>query len=473
MEKPTHIAILPCPGMGHLIPLVELAKRLIVHHNLAVTFIVPTIGSPSKPLKQVLQTLPAGADVVYLPPVSVDGETTSVKPEAHVSLAIKLSLSPLREVIKSLKASSKLVALVLDPFGADAFGVAKEFGILSYIFFLVSATALCFSFELPNLDKTVLGEFRDMKEPLKLPGCVPVQGRDLMDPVQDRSDDAYKMVLNQSKSFFFVDGIILNSFLELEEGAIQALLKEEPGKPAVYPVGPLIRIGMINPVEESCECLNWLDNQPSKSVLFVSFGSGGTLSYDQTKEIALGLELSGQRFLWVLRSPNNEKSNASFLSAESFGDPFPFLPKGFLERVKGRGLVVSSWAPQAQVLSHGSTGGFLSHCGWNSILESVVHGVPLIAWPLYAEQKMNAVIVTESVKVALRPKESGNGVVSCEEVSRVVGSLMEGEEGKRIRKRMEEFKEAAAKTALGEDGCSSTALSKLVGIWKKRSSSCS
>ena len=109
----------------------------------------------------------------------------------------------------------------------------------------------------------------------------------------------------------------------------------------------------------------------------------------------------------------------------------------------------------------------MSHCDWNSILESVVHGVPLIAWPLYAEQKMNAVIVTESVKVALRPKESGNGVVSCEEVSRVVGSLMEGEEGKRIRQRMEELKEAAAKT-LGEDGCSSKALSKLVGIWKKR-----
>ncbi|KAL5571655.1 hypothetical protein UlMin_021252 [Ulmus minor] len=471
MEKPTRIAILPSPVMGHINPLVEFTKRLVAHHNLAVTFIVPTIGSPSKTLKQVLQTLPPGADVVYLPPVSVDGKTTSAKPEAHVSLAIKLSLSPVREVIKSLKASSKLVALVLDPFGADAFGVAKEFDILSYIFFIVSATALCLSFELPNLDKTVSGEFRDMKEPLKLPGCVPVQGRDLMEPIQDRSDDAYKMILNQSKSFFFVDGIILNSFLGFEEEAIQALLKEEPGKPAVYPVGPLIRMGMTDTVEESYECLTWLDNQPSKSVLFISFGSGGTLSCDQTKEIALGLELSGQRFLWVLRSPNNEKSNANFLSAESFEDPFPFLPKGFLERVKGRGLVVSSWAPQAQVLSHGSTGGFLSHCGWNSILESVVHGVPLIAWPLYAEHKMNAVLFTESVKVALRPKESGNGVVSCEEVSRVVGSLMEGEEGKRIRQRMEELKEAAAKT-LGEDGCSSKALSKLVGIWKKRAISC-
>ncbi|KAL5571658.1 hypothetical protein UlMin_021255 [Ulmus minor] len=386
---------------------------------------------------------------------------------------MKVLLSPLREVIKSLKASSKLVALVLDPFGAEAFRVAKEFDILSYIFFPGSAMVLWFSLELPNLGKTVLGEFRDMKEPIKLPGCVPVQGRDLMDPVQDQSDDAYKMVLNQSKSFHFVDGIMLNSFLEFEEGAIQALLKEEPaGKPAVYPVGPLIRIGMTNPVEESCECLNWLDNQPSKSVLFVSFGSGGTLSCDQIKELAFGLELSGQRFLWVVRSPNNEKSNASYLSVESFEDPFPFLPKGFVEKVKGRGLVVPSWAPQAQVLSHGSTGGFLSHCGWNSILESVVHGVPLIVWPLYAEQKMNAVIVTESVKVALRPKESGNEVVSCEEVSRVVGSLMEGEEGKRIRKTMEELKEAAAKT-LGEDGCSSKALSKLVDNWKKGSISCS
>ncbi|CAL5396868.1 unnamed protein product [Camellia sinensis] len=121
--------------------------------------------------------------------------------------------------------------------------------------------------------------------------------------------------------------------------------------------------------------------------------------------------MSGQRFLWVVRSPNDKSANAAFFTAQSQNDPFGFLPEGFLERTKGRGLVVQSWAPQIEVLRHHSTRGFLTHCGWNSILESVVHGVPLIAWPLYAEQKMNAVMLTEGLNVALRPKSDETGLV--------------------------------------------------------------
>jgi hydroquinone glucosyltransferase len=135
----------------------------------------------------------------------------------------------------------------------------------------------------------------------------------------------------------------------------------------------------------------------------VSFGSGGTLSQEQIVELALGLELSNHKFLWVVRAPSNS-ANAAYLSAQNDVDPLQFLPSGFLERTKEKGLVIPSWAPQIQILSHNSVGGFLTHCGWNSILESVVHGVPLITWPLFAEQKMNAVMLSEGIEVGLRPR---------------------------------------------------------------------
>ncbi|TKY66287.1 Hydroquinone glucosyltransferase [Spatholobus suberectus] len=107
--------------------------------------------------------------------------------------------------------------------------------------------------------------------------------------------------------------------------------------------------------------------------MILNFGSGGTLSQNQLKELALGFELSGQQFLWVVRAPS-ESPNSAHPSFEN-DDPLRFLPDGFIDRTKNQGLVVPSWAPQVQVLGHNATGGFLSHCGWNSILESIVHGV--------------------------------------------------------------------------------------------------
>nr|KYP71899.1 Hydroquinone glucosyltransferase [Cajanus cajan] len=216
-----------------------------------------------------------------------------------------------------------------------------------------------------------------------------------------------------------------------------------------------------------CDCLAWLDEQPRGSVLFVSFGSGGTLSSAQINELALGLESSGQRFLWVVKSPSEKAANASYFIAESEADPLHLLPEGFAERTKGRGLLVPSWAPQPQVLAHPSTGGFLTHCGWNSILESVVNGVPLLAWPLFAEQKMNAFMLTHDVKVALRPNVSQNGFVDKHEIATVVKCLMEGQDGKKLRYRIKDLKDAAAK-ALAHDGASTNHISTLALNWTNK-----
>ncbi|TXG63000.1 hypothetical protein EZV62_009994 [Acer yangbiense] len=471
IQKP-QIVIVPSPGMGHLIPLVEFANKLVLRHefSLSVTFIISTTGSVlSKAQKSALEILPQGITYTFLPPVSFEDLPKDTRIQTKLSLTITRSLPSIRDSIKSLFASSRVLALVTDHFGTDAFDVAKELNIPPYLFFTSSALQLSFLFDLPKLDQRFVCEYRDMPEPVNIPGfSVPVHSSDLPEPIQDRKNDAYKWFLHNAKRFVLADGIIANSFVDLSSGVVEALQEKGTGKPPVYPIGPITRTSSSSGADGSeSDCLKWLDNHPCGSVLFVSFGSGGTLSYDQFNELALGLEMSEQRFLWVVKSPDDKSASGSYFSIQSNRDPFDFLPKGFVDRTKSRGLVVPSWAPQVEILRHGSTGGFLTHCGWNSILESVVHGVPLIAWPLFAEQKLNAVMLTEDLKVALRPKAKEDGLVRREEIAKVLKCLFEGEEGVEIRERMKRLKEAAA-MAVSEEGSSTHSLSELVLKWKSR-----
>jgi hydroquinone glucosyltransferase len=418
-----------------------------------------------KPQKAVLEHLPDAISSIFLPPVSFDDLPEDTKMETRIALSITRSLPALRDSFKVLAESTRLVALVVDLFGMEAFDVAKEFGVSSYIFFSTTAMVLSLLFYLPELDEMFSCEYRDLPEPVKIPGCVPVHGSDLGDPFQDRKAEAYKRSLHCVKQYSLADGIMVNSFMDLEPGAFEALKKGGEGKPPVYPIGPLIQSGSNGGVDESDQCLRWLDKQPNRSVLYVSFGSGGTLSQEQLNELALGLEMSGQRFLWVVKSPHEKAANATYFNVHSMKDPFDFLPKGFLERTKEMGLVVPSWAPQIQVLSHGSTGGFLTHCGWNSTLESIVHGVPMIAWPLYAEQRMNAVLLADDLKVALRVKVNDKGLVGHKDIANYARGLIEGEEGKLLGNKMKEHKLVAEK-ALRKEGSPTKSLAEVAQIWR-------
>ncbi|XVE58034.1 hypothetical protein DITRI_Ditri04bG0137700 [Diplodiscus trichospermus] len=129
--------------------------------------------------------------------------------------------------------------------------------------------------------------------------------------------------------------------------------------------------------------------------------------------------------------------------------------------------MVPSWAPQIQVFSHGSTGGFLTHCGWNSILKSIVNGVPLIAWPLFAKQKMNAVLLKDGLKVAFRANENGDGLVKREDIAKYAKELIEGEERQLLRTKMRRPKDAAT-MALSPDRSSTKSLAKVAQTWKKK-----
>ncbi|XP_028801496.1 hydroquinone glucosyltransferase-like [Neltuma alba] len=485
MEAITEIAVVTIPAYSHQASILEFCKRLVLlqnHGQFHVTCFIPTLGSPPSASMALIQSLPSSITCTFLPPVNLHDQPLDLPLEVQLQLAVSRSMPLVREALKSLGSSSSLAAMVAEPLSIEALAIAKELNIISYLYFPCSAMMLSLCFYSAKLNQRVTcgHQFRDLPVPIEIPGCVPVNGKDLPDNHQDRSSSAYEQFLQRCQLYHLAEGILLNSFEEMEAGAIRAWQHEEPaGKgqtkkyPSVHAIGPIIKTGSSiepNRSDRDCDkCLRWLDTQPPSSVLFVSFGSGGRLSQAQINELALGLELSDQRFLWVNVKSPSDRASASYLSDKNEEDPLHFLPSGFLERTKERGLVMASWAPQVQVLGHSSAGGFLSHCGWNSILESIAEGVSIIAWPLFAEQRTNAAMLADGLKVAIRPRLSDNnsGIVEKEEISRVIKCIMEDgdEEGEEIRRRMKELKDAAS-CALMEDGSSTKTLSNLALKWR-------
>lgn len=466
-----HVAVLPSPGMGHVIPLFELAQRLVTHHGFRVAFLnITTEASAAQ--NQLLHSpnLPPDLHVIDLPPVDISALVTHDTPVlTRLSLNVRESLRCLNSLLQQLTPNPQ--ALVIDLFCTQAFDVCNHLSIPTFTFFTASSHLLAFSLLLPKLDRDVEGEFVDLPEPVQVPGCAPIRIPDLLDQVRNRKIDEYKWYLYHLSRIPMAAGIFLNTWEDLEPVTLRALTHhpfyQQIPTPPIYPVGPLIK--ETEPLTETgAECVAWLDKQPPESVLYVSLGSGGTVSGEQVRELAWGLELSQQRFIWVVRAPSDASASASFFNVGGdVNDPRSYLPEGFVERTGEKGMVVASWAPQIAILRHASTGGFLSHCGWNSTLESVAHGVPMIAWPLYAEQRMNATMLVEEVGVGVRAGE-GAGVIGRKEIERVVRMTIEGEEGRRMRRRARELKEIASKT-LDFGGASCQSLASLANQWKARS----
>ncbi|KAJ4794576.1 Glycosyltransferase [Rhynchospora pubera] len=463
-----HIVLLATPGMGHLIPLVELAKLLVSKHGFTAT-IMTFASTASKTQQAFLSSLPSSISPLSLPPVSLSDLPPNAAIETRMSVEAIQLIPAITSALEHLKTCHTVVGFVADLFGADTFDAARDAGLRSCLFFPSNLMTLSLMLQLPEIDANLTCEFKELAEPVQLPGCVPMPGTEILLPLQDRSNECYRWMVHHGQKYCEAEAILVNSFDAIEPEAAKILRRPEPGQPPVYPIGPLIQTGSTVDKAGREECLDWLDKQPANSVLYVSFGSGGTLTKEQMDEVAYGLELSGQRFLWVVRSPSDAGDfNSNYYNAESKKDPFAFLPEGFRERTKDIGMLVSSWAPQTKVLAHEATGGYVCHCGWNSTLETVVYGVPIIAWPLFAEQKQNAVMLSEGAGIALRLEKREDGVVGKEEIARKVRALMEGEDGKRVRCKVAELKEAAAE-GLKEGGAASQALAEVVALWKKGS----
>ena len=220
-------------------------------------------------------------------------------------------------------------------------------------------------------------------------------------------------------------------------------------------------LSVTPPAEQPHECVRWLDAQPPASVVLLCFGSMGFSTAAQAHEIAHGLERSGHRFLWALRGPPAAGAGPGQPSDADLGE---LLPEGFLERTKEKGLVWPTKAPQKEILAHAAVGGFVTHGGWNSTLESLWFGVPMVPWPLYAEQHLNAftLVAYMGVAVAMEVDRKRNNFVAASELERAVKALMErdSEEGKRAREKAAEMK-AACRKAVEEGGSSYSALGRL------------
>ncbi|KAB1220552.1 Anthocyanidin 3-O-glucosyltransferase 5 [Morella rubra] len=469
-SKP-HVVVLPSPGMGHFIPLLEFAKRLVVHHDIHVSFLqITTEASAAQNQLLHSSTLPPGLDVIDLAPANISAlvsEETLVL--TRLCIIVRESLRSLKSVLIEL---GKPQALVIDLFSTQAFEICRELSIPTYTFFTASISFLAFSLYLPTLDREVDCEFVDLPEPIQVPGCTPIRTEDLLDQVRNRKIDEYKWFLLHISRLPMAAGIFLNSWEDLEPTSLKAIkdhiFYRQIPTPPVHPIGPLIKQAEASVTETDAKCLAWLDKQSSDSVLLISLGSGGTLTAAQLTELAWGLELSQQRFILVARKPSDASASGTFFNVGGdINDPTEYLPEGFLERTEGVGLVVPSWVPQVAVLRHPSTGAFLSHCGWNSILESITHGVPMIAWPLYAEQRMNATMLVEDVGVAIKPVAvPGKEIVEREEIERVVRMVMEGEEGKAMRRKARELKDSAVEALRDTTGLSYESLSRVIKEWK-------
>ncbi|CAL5022932.1 unnamed protein product [Urochloa decumbens] len=469
-----HVVLVASPGAGHLNPMSELARRLVAHFGLAATLVTFPDPSAAGPQSAVLSSLrDAGVATAVLPAVPLDDLPPDTRVEAVFFEMIARSVPLLRAMLLRDAAASgapPLVALVPDFFCSAALSIAAELGVPGYLFVPASLAAIHVMRRAVEInDGAAAGEYREIPAPLRLPSGVSLRREDLPDGVRSREDPMYGRFVEEGRRYRAAAGFLVNTFYEIDPATVEEFKRaaEQGAFPPAYPVGPFVRSSSDEDAASAAACLEWLDRQPTGSVVYVSFGSAGALSVEQTAELAAGLEDSGHKFLWVVRMSSLDGANNNFAAMDDKDDPLAWLPEGFLERTSGRGLAVAAWAPQVRVLVHPATAAFVSHCGWNSTLESVATGVPMVAWPLYAEQRMNAAFLSEGAGVALRLRAGRDDgvVVGREEIAAAVRELMEGEKGRAVRRRTGDLRQAAD-MAWAPEGSSRRVLEEVAGRWK-------
>ncbi|KAL3027085.1 hypothetical protein AAZX31_03G029300 [Glycine max] len=475
-----HALLLVSPGIGHIIPALELAKRLVTHKIISkLTFFYGSIktSTPSKAETQILQSAIKENlfDLIQLPPIDL-----SIHVSPHDTLETKLAIImheiPLLFMSTISTMNLNPTMIITDFFFSQVIPLAKNLNLPIFAFAPTNAWVIALSLQCPTLDKEIEGEYSIESKPISIPGCKSVHPLDLIPMLRDRTQRVYHEFVGVCEGAALADGIFVNTFHELEPKTLEALGSGHIiTKVPVYPVGPLVRDqrgpngsneGKIGDVFE------WLDKQEEESVVYVSLGSGYTMSFEEMKEMALGLELSGNKFVWSVRSPVTKAGTGNYFTAgeeggigttlESNNEPSNSFPDEFY-RIQTNGIVITDWAPQLDILKHPSIGGFVSHCGWNSLIESVSCGVPIIGLPLFAEQMMNATMLMEEVGNPIRVEVSpSTNMVGREELSKAIRKIMDTDdkEGCVMRERAKELKQLAER-AWFHDSPSYLALSKI------------
>ncbi|KMT04457.1 hypothetical protein BVRB_8g181290 [Beta vulgaris subsp. vulgaris] len=433
-KKPRAI-IIAHPLQGHLIPTIQLAIKL-ASKGISITFINTenihhqiTTSNPTAIDTDgggdifIEARNSSGLDIDYMTvsdglPLEFDrslyhdqwvGATIHCFP-AHVEVA----------VAKIVRSKPLTCCLIVDSYSVWASKVAKKFGLFHVSFWTEAAMVLDFYFHLHLLKENGhVGPGSNARDDTidYIPGISSIKRSDLTSYLQeeDLTTMSHQCILPSMEDTKQADFILGNNVHELEAQTIEAIQTTTP----FYAIGPLFPPGFTkSPVASSLwaesNCIHWLDSKSPSSVLYISFGSYAHISKEELEEIANGIKLSGVNFLWVIRP--------DMVSSDDL-DP---LPIGFRNEVCDRGMIVT-WTCQTTVLSHRAIGGFLTHCGWNSTLESIWCEIPLLCFPLLTDQFTNRKLIVDDWKIGCNLCDEKH--VKREEVSQKIKDLISGSMG--------------------------------------------
>jgi hypothetical protein len=432
-----HIFIFPFPGQGHIIPLFDIAKLLSsLQQEIKITFIdTDYLNISSSNLNDNITIvtikfpfieagLPQGCTSAYL----------SSNP--HLQPRFWEAIDLLQKPLELLLEEHRPGCLISDMFFPWTTESAAKFQIPRIVFHGTGLLPLCAS-EIVRLHAPHSSVSSD-DEPFLIP-YLPDEielTRKKLPEFATRETDFTKFFEKVKESELKSFGVIVNSFYKLEP-AYADMYRGFLGRKA-WCIGPVSlcnreideKMGKTTYVNKH-ECLKWLDSKKPKSVVYICFGSTGCFTDSQLVELATGLEAAGQDFVWVV----NKESK---------------IPEGFEERMEGKGLIIRGWAPQVMILDHESVGGFVTHCGWNSLLEGVSAGVTMVTWPLAAEQFYNEKLLTQvlGIGVAVGTKQWIRRVgdfVKRDAVTNAIRAIMVGDEAEGMRSRAMELKQSAYK----------------------------
>ncbi|KAL5562478.1 hypothetical protein UlMin_032225 [Ulmus minor] len=376
--------------------------------------------------------LPEGIESAHLV------ETSEMRDKFYV--AASMLEKPLEQLLMEHRPSC-LVADALFPW---ATGVAAKFGIPRLVFYGISFFSMCAAISLMEFEPYNKASMDS--EPFvfpNLPDEIKLTRKQIPDYLKHQPETvAFLKAVHQSELTSY--GVIVNSFYELEP-AYADHYRKVLGRKAWH-VGPTFlcnkekedkaQRGEVASIDDH-ECLKWLDSKKPNSVVYVCFGSLANFTDAQLTEIAMGLEATRKLFIWVVKKQKKE-----------LGAKEEWLPEGFEKRNEGKGLIIRGWAPQLLIHEHEAIGGFVTHCGWNSTLEAVSNGLPMVTWPVAAEQFFNEKLVTQILRIgvgvgAQQWARLVGDSVKREAIEKAVRRIMEGEEAEEMRSRARELGEMA------------------------------
>ena len=457
--------MLPFMAHGHLIPFLALARQIQQRTGFTITIAstklniqylrstISTVSNSQSLLNIRLAELPFNSTDQDLPPNSENTENLSlgnIGKLFHASISLK---DPVLHLVNDIihQEGKPPLCIISDVFFGWATELAKSvntvnitfttggaYGTLAYVSVwlnLPHRSSDSDEFKVPGFPESYRFHRSQLHQYIR-----DADGKDLWS----------RFMQTQISQSFGSMGWLCNSVEEIEPLGFDLLRKYL--RLPVWSIGPLIPPVLLKNTSSSGvsfskqhagkrpgltteKCIEWLDLHGPDSVLYISFGSQNTIGLSQMMELAIGLEDSGVSFIWVIRPP------IGFDMKSEFRDEW--LPEGFEERMKQskRGLLVRNWAPQLDILSHKSTGAFLSHCGWNSVLESLSQGVPILGWPMAAEQAYNSKMLMEEMGVSVELTRGSQGIIVGKEVKRVIELVLEKEgKGKDMRNKAVEVK---------------------------------